>query len=124
MDFFVFSHDPSVVVQRLASIAVVISSLEFLVMRKILTDGGLMSWKPTWVGIRSMAGRRRRHFQTGLEYVFGYPAVLVVICIRLLCSILYQNLALGFSIKYLKNMTTTTKIKKNMTTKIHTLFLS
>ncbi len=40
-----------------------------------------------------MAGRRR-HFQTGLGYIFGYPGVLVVICIRLLSAVL---LLLGFT---------------------------
>jgi hypothetical protein len=91
MLFFFFSHDPSIVldlVQRLASISVIISSLEFLVIRNILTDGGLMSWKPTWVGIKSMGGHLW-HFQTkSLGYIFGYPAVLVVICIRLLCAVM------------------------------------
>ena len=90
MVFFLFSHDSSIVldlVQRLASISVIISSLEFLVMRNILTDGGLMSWKPTWVGIKSMGGHLW-HFQTkSLGYIFGYPGVLVVICIRLFCAI-------------------------------------
>jgi hypothetical protein len=106
-----FPHNnPSLVldlVQILASISVIISSLEFLVMRNILTDTGLMSWKKIiWTGTSGNyddcndridaddAGSNNIHghwlrFQSlGLKYVFGYPGVLVVICIRLVCAVL------------------------------------
>lgn len=56
-------------------------------MRNILTDVGLMSWKPTWVGVGGMAVPRH-HLHTGLGHVFGYPGVLIVICIRLVYAVL------------------------------------
>ncbi len=56
-------------------------------MRNILTDVGLMSWKPTWIGAGGMAVHRH-NLQTGLEYVFGFPGLVVVICIRLFCAVL------------------------------------
>jgi hypothetical protein len=86
---FLYYDDPSLVldlVQRLASVSMIISSLEFLAMDNILlSDGGLMSWKVNELSIRYMGSQ---HFQTIIGYVFEYPGVLVVIFIRLLSAII------------------------------------
>jgi hypothetical protein len=70
-------------VERLASISVCISCLEFLVRPQQLSDTGLLSWRVSRLRQKWLAAGV---IARGLNFALSYPAVLGLICVRLLAA--------------------------------------